>query len=62
VTDVSEQAGEVQRFATGFDAGRRPLPEAAPHRPVGRAMMPDGSLLIGDAKGGRIWRVFYRGT
>jgi glucose/arabinose dehydrogenase len=54
--------GEVRTFATGFDAGRRPLPDAAPHRPVGLAMMPDGSLLIGDDKGGRIWRVFYTGT
>jgi len=25
-------------------------------------MMPDGSLLIGDDKGGRIWRAFYTGT
>jgi len=54
--------GELQKFATGFDAGMRPLPEAAPHRPVGLAMMPDGSLLIGDDKGGRVWRVFYTGA
>jgi glucose/arabinose dehydrogenase len=54
--------GELQKFATGFDAGLRPLPDAAPHRPVGLAMMPDGSLLISDDKGGRIWRVFYTGT
>ena len=53
--------GEVIKFATGFDAGMRPLPDAAPHRPVGLAMMPDGSLLIGDDKGGRIWRVFFTG-
>lgn len=53
--------GEVSKFATGFDAGMRPLPDAAPHRPVGLAMMPDGSLLIGDDKGGRIWRVFFTG-
>jgi glucose/arabinose dehydrogenase len=52
-------AGDVQKFATGFDAGMRPLPAAAPHRPVGLAMMPDGSLLIGDDQGGRIWRVFF---
>jgi glucose/arabinose dehydrogenase len=54
-------SGAVVKFATGFDAGMRPLPDAAPHRPVGLAMMPDGSLLIGDDKGGRIWRVFYTG-
>jgi glucose/arabinose dehydrogenase len=57
-----QPTGELQKFATGFDAGKRPLPNAAPHRPVGLAMMPDGSLLIGDDKGGRIWRVFYTGT
>lgn len=57
-----QPTGEVRTFATGFDAGRRPLPDAAPHRPVGLAMMPDGSLLIGDDEGGRIWRVFYYGT
>jgi len=57
-----QPTGAVWRFATGFDAGRRPLPTAAPHRPVGLAMMPDGSLLIGDDQGGRIWRVFYTGT
>jgi glucose/arabinose dehydrogenase len=53
--------GRVVPFATGFDAGMRPLPDAAPHRPVGLAMMPDGSLLIGDDQGGRIWRVFHPG-
>ncbi|MDB4953692.1 MAG: hypothetical protein JWO36_1261 [Myxococcales bacterium] len=53
-------ASTPAEFATGFDAGRRPLPEAAPHRPVGLAMMPDGSLLISDDKGGRIWRVFAK--
>jgi glucose/arabinose dehydrogenase len=53
--------GDLQKFATGFDAGMRPLPDAAPHRPVGLAMMPDGSLLIGDDKGGRVWRVIYTG-
>jgi glucose/arabinose dehydrogenase len=57
-----EATGEIQKFATSFDAGLLPLPEAAPHRPVGLAMMPDGSLLIGDDKGGRIWRVFFTGT
>jgi glucose/arabinose dehydrogenase len=54
-----QPSGAPQKFATGFDAGLRPLPDAAPHRPVGLAMLPDGSLLIGDDKGGRIWRVTY---
>jgi glucose/arabinose dehydrogenase len=57
-----QPTGELQKFATGFDAGKRPLPDAAPHRPVGLAMMPDGSLLIGDDTAGRIWRVYYTGT
>ena len=57
-----QPSGPVQKFATGFDAGQRPLPTAAPHRPIGLAMMPDGSLLIGDDQGGRVWRVFYTGT
>jgi glucose/arabinose dehydrogenase len=57
-----EPTGALEKFATGFDAGKRPLPDAAPYRPVGLAMMPDGSLLIGDDKGGRIWRVYYKGT
>lgn len=52
-------SGAPVKFATGFDAGLRPLPDAAPHRPVGLAMLPDGSLLIGDDKGGRVWRVTY---
>ncbi|HMG52423.1 MAG TPA: hypothetical protein VK601_03050, partial [Kofleriaceae bacterium] len=55
-----DPVGHPVVFATGFEAGLRPLPGAAPHRPVGLAMMPDGSLLIGDDKGGRIWRVYYR--
>jgi glucose/arabinose dehydrogenase len=55
-------SGALQKFATGFDAGMRPVPDNAPHRPVGLATMPDGSLLIGDDKGGRIWRVYYKGT
>jgi len=54
--------GTLVKFATGFDAGMRPLPDSAPHRPVGLATMPDGSLLIGDDKGGRIWRVYYPGS
>lgn len=61
VVDGKPVSDKVVKFATGFEAGMRPLPEAAPHRPVGLAMMPDGSLLIGDDKGGRIWRVFYTG-
>jgi glucose/arabinose dehydrogenase len=59
--DHGQPSGPPVPFATGFDAGMRPLPEAAPHRPVGLAMMPDGSLLIGDDVGGRVWRVYFTG-
>jgi glucose/arabinose dehydrogenase len=48
-------------FADGFTGGGMPLPDNAAHRPVGLAQGPDGSLYITDDKGGRIWRVVYRG-
>lgn len=51
--------GAWQEFAAGFAAGMRPLPEAAPHRPVDVEVMPDGALLISDDVGGRIWKVTY---
>ena len=47
-------------FATGF-AGDSVQPAGAKHRPVGLAVGPDGSLYIGDDRGGRIWRVMWRG-
>jgi glucose/arabinose dehydrogenase len=52
--------GAMEVFATGFTGGGLPLPDAAAHRPVGVAVMPDGALLISDDKGGRIWKVEYR--
>jgi glucose/arabinose dehydrogenase len=57
----SEPAGSFEVFADGFAGGGTPLPDAAAHRPVGLAQGPDGSLYITDDKGGRIWRVVYRG-
>ena len=36
-------------------------PLGATHRATGLAQGPDGSLYITDDKGGRIWRVIYRG-
>jgi glucose/arabinose dehydrogenase len=36
-------------------------PTGARHRPVGLAVGPDGSLYISDDRGGRIWRVFWKG-
>jgi glucose/arabinose dehydrogenase len=55
-------AGGVEVFADGFTGGGTPLPDNAAHRPVGLAQGPDGSLYITDDKGGRIWRVVYRGN
>lgn len=54
------QPGAWEEFAGGFTAGLLPLPEAAPHRPVAVAEMPDGALLISDDQSGRIWRVVYQ--
>jgi glucose/arabinose dehydrogenase len=52
-------SGDPEHFALGFDGGNTPLPMAATYRPVGIAMMPDGSMLVGDDKVGRVWRVTY---
>jgi glucose/arabinose dehydrogenase len=38
-----------------------PLPAAAIHRPVGLAVGPDGSLYVSDDRGGRIYRIVFRG-
>ena len=48
-------------FADGF-AGANKQPDAAAHRPTGITQGPDGALYITDDKGGRVWRVVYRGT
>jgi glucose/arabinose dehydrogenase len=53
-------AGRHEIFATGF-AGDSVQPAGARHRPVGLAVGPDGSLYISDDRGGRVWRVFWRG-
>jgi glucose/arabinose dehydrogenase len=47
-------------FADGF-AGARKDPDGAAHRPTGIAVGPDGALYIADDKGGRVWRVVYKG-
>lgn len=51
--------GMFEEFASGFAGDARPLPDEAEHRPVGLAVMPDGSLLISDDVGGTVWRVFH---
>jgi glucose/arabinose dehydrogenase len=49
-------------FADGFAGSDGPLPATARHRPVGVTEGPDGSLYISDDRGGRIWRVVYKGN
>jgi glucose/arabinose dehydrogenase len=52
--------GPYEIFADGF-AGAAKQPDAAAHRPSGLAAGPDGALYISDDKGGRIYRVVYKG-
>jgi len=57
-------AAKYETFADGFAGG--PLgPDAndrAAHRPTGLAVGPDGALYIADDKGGRVWKVVYKGA
>jgi glucose/arabinose dehydrogenase len=55
-----EMAGDYEIFATGF-AGGMTSPEGAAHRVVGLAQGPDGALYVSDDKGGRIWKITYKG-
>jgi glucose/arabinose dehydrogenase len=48
-------------FADGF-AGAAKDPDRAAHRPVGLAQGPDGALYVTDDKGGRVWKVVYKGS
>ena len=54
-------SGAPEIFADGFAGSDGPLPATARHRPVGVTEGPDGSLYISDDRGGRIWRVVFRG-
>lgn len=54
-------SGPAEVFADGFAGPGLPLPDEALHRPVGVTEGPDGSLYISDDRGGRIWRVVFRG-
>lgn len=53
-----QPAGSYQIFADGF----RGDSTQQLHRPMGMAIARDGSLIVGDDKGGRIYRIWYRGT
>jgi glucose/arabinose dehydrogenase len=48
-------AGEAKDFLTGFIANEQTSEVYG--RPVGVAAMPDGSLLVADDAGGKVWRV-----
>ena len=48
-----------ETFADGF-AGAKKSPNS-PHRPVGVAAAPDGSMYVTDDQGGRVWRISYNG-
>ena len=50
-------AGQWQVFADGF----RGAPNEQLRRPVGLAVAPDGSLIVTDDKGGRVYRIRYVG-
>lgn len=56
-------SGGWEVFADGF-AGERFIshPSEADHRPMGLAVGPDGTLYVGDDKGGRIWQILYTGN
>lgn len=55
--DESGTPGQPQDFATGFLSGSGSVWA----RPVGLLVLPDGSLLISDDKGGTIFRIYYSG-
>ncbi|MQA93047.1 MAG: hypothetical protein GEU90_23120 [Gemmatimonas sp.] len=48
-------SGAIQEVLTGFIAS--PEKSEVYGRPVGLAMLRDGSLLVADDAGGKIWRV-----
>lgn len=54
--------GEYVTVADGFAGlpAAQVQPDRAKHRPVGIAAMPDGSLIVTDDAGGRVYRVHLR--
>jgi glucose/arabinose dehydrogenase len=58
----SAPTGGYEIFADGFEGAGSATADGAEHRATGLAQGPDGSLYITDDKGGRVWRVVYRGT
>ena len=54
-------SGAAESFADGFAGSAGPLPATARHRPVDVTEGPDGSLYVSDDRGGRIYRIIFRG-
>lgn len=57
--------GWYEPFVTGFRVDERPGERERARvwgRPSGLALLPDGSLLIADDVGNRVWRVSYEGA
>ena len=54
-------SGAAETFADGFAGSTGPLPATALHRPVDVTEGPDGSLYVSDDRGGRIYRIIFRG-
>lgn len=50
-------SGEIEDFLTGFIADKGKSEVYG--RPVGVAVLPDGSLLVADDAGNKVWRVSY---
>jgi glucose/arabinose dehydrogenase len=58
VDSTGKATGEYEDFLTGFVT-----PEGGVWgRPVGVAVMKDGSLLVSDDRSGSVWRVRYVGA
>jgi glucose/arabinose dehydrogenase len=57
----STPAGTPELFLSGFIA-RDDDQKQAWGRPVGLLQLPDGSLLVSDDGGNKIWRISYKGT
>jgi len=52
-------SGKLEDFLTGFIADAATLKVYG--RPVGVAVLADGSLLVADDEGKKLWRVSYTG-
>jgi glucose/arabinose dehydrogenase len=52
-------SGPIQEFLTGWMLS--PDSQNVWGRPVGLFQMPDGSLLVSDDGGKKIWRISYKG-